>query len=119
MDTWRSYGWGRGGENRKLAQFVTPAQTVMFADGGQRDATNGNIAWIPHNYQEANTDRDCCTNISNPGSASHRHWIGDPHNGGANIAFPDGRVKWLGVKSIPPGRCGNGIKSVAEDPVDP
>ncbi|NSW55291.1 MAG: DUF1559 domain-containing protein [Armatimonadetes bacterium] len=118
-DAWRSYAWGRGGENRKLAMFTSPAQTVMFADGGGRGTRNGDIAWIPHNYQDANTDRDCCTNISNPGPGNHRHWIGDPHNEGANIAFWDGHVKWMGKNSIPTGRRGNGLKFVAEDPGNP
>jgi prepilin-type N-terminal cleavage/methylation domain-containing protein/prepilin-type processing-associated H-X9-DG protein len=115
----RDYGWGRGGENRKLAQFMHPAQTVMFADGGNRGTAHGDIAWIPHNYQDANTDADCCANISNPGPHGHRHWISDIHNGGANIAFWDGHVKWMNLQQIPPGRRGNGIKFVAEDPVAP
>jgi prepilin-type processing-associated H-X9-DG protein len=119
VSSWRSYAWGRGGENRIAAQFQHPAQTVMFADGGQRDTTNGNIAWITHNYQDANTDRDCCTNMSNVGTGNHKHWIGDPHMNGANIAFWDGHVKWYAVASIPAGRRGNGIKFVAEDPVNP
>jgi len=88
----------------------------MFADGGGRGTANGDIAWVPHNYQNANTDRDCCTNISNTGPAMHRHWIGDPHNDGANIALWDGHVKWWGKTSIPVGRRGNGLKFVAEDP---
>ena len=116
IDQWRSYGWGRGGENRKQSQFVHISQTLMFADGGGRGTANGDIAWVPHNYQNANTDRDCCTNISNTGPAMHRHWIGDPHNDGANIALWDGHVKWWGKTSIPVGRRGNGLKFVAEDP---
>jgi prepilin-type N-terminal cleavage/methylation domain-containing protein/prepilin-type processing-associated H-X9-DG protein len=116
---YRSYAWGRGGENRALAVFVSPAQTVMFADGGGRGTGNGDIAWIAHNYQNVGgviSDRDCCTNMSNVGPGNHRHWIGDPHNGGANIAFWDGHVKWISVMQIPVGRNGNGIKFVAEDP---
>ncbi|MBC7287955.1 MAG: DUF1559 domain-containing protein [Armatimonadetes bacterium] len=115
----RSYGWGRGGENRKLSQFVHPALTVMFADAGGRGTNHGDIAWITTNWQDANTDRDCCTNMSNPGPHGHRHWISCIHNGGANIAFWDGHVKWLSINSIPVGRRGNGIKFVAEDPVEP
>ena len=118
-DAWRSYGWGRGGENRKEARFVHPAQTVMYADGGGRGTRCGDIAWITHNYQDANTDRDCCTNISDPGPVPHRHWIGDAHNDGANIAFWDGHVKYMNKMAIPVGRRGSGIKFVAEDPVAP
>jgi prepilin-type N-terminal cleavage/methylation domain-containing protein/prepilin-type processing-associated H-X9-DG protein len=118
-DAWRSYGWGRGGENRKLAAFVHPAMTVMFADGGNRGTRCGDIAWIPHNYANENADSDCCSNISNPGPNNHKHWIGKAHNEGSNIAFWDGHVKWLSVSNIPAGRRGNGIKFVAEDPVSP
>lgn len=118
-EQYRSYGWNRGGESRKMAVFVHPSQTVQFADGGGRGTANGDIAWIPHNYTDQNTDQDCCTNMSNPGPANHRHWIGDPHNSGANISFWDGHVKWMAVASIPAGRRGSGIKFVAEDPVAP
>ncbi len=119
VDSWRSYGWGRGGENRKASRFVHPSQTVMFADGGQASSTNGDIAWIVHNYQDANTDANCCNNITTPGPAPHRHWIGDPHNNGANVAFWDGHVAWVGKLNVPIGRRGNGMKFVAEDPVSP
>jgi prepilin-type N-terminal cleavage/methylation domain-containing protein/prepilin-type processing-associated H-X9-DG protein len=117
-EEWRSYGWGRGGENRKMSVFVHPSQTLMFADGGMRTA-NGDISWIVHNYADPNNDSDCCSNISNVGAAQHRHWIGDPHNAGANVAFWDGHVGWVGKKNVPTGRRGNGLKFVAEDPVSP
>ena len=118
-NAWRSYGWGRGGEQRKLAAFVHPPQTVMFADGGNRGTAHGDIAWIPHNYQDANTDRDCCSTISDPGPHRHWHWMSCVHNEGCNIAFWDGHVKWMRLSAIPPGRRGNGIKFVGEDPVAP
>lgn len=119
VDEWRSYGWSRGGENRKQSRFVHPTQTVMFADGGGRTSYNGDTAWIPHNYYDEFNDADCCTNISNVGPGLHRHWIGDPHNAGANIAYWDGHVAWTGKNNIPRGRRGNGIKFVAEDPWSP
>ena len=113
--TYRSYGWNRGGENRAIAVFNQPSQTVMFADGGGRGTANGDIAWISPNYQDVNTDRDCCTNMSNVGPGGHRHWIGDAHNSGANISFWDGHCKWMALASIPAGRRGSGIKFYAED----
>jgi len=114
---YRSYAWNRGGESRAIAVFTQPAMTIMFADGGGRGTGNGDIAWLTHNYQDQNTDRDCCTNMSNVGAGNHKHWIGNPHNEGANVAFWDGHVKWLSTSSIPAGRRGNGVKFIAEDPV--
>ncbi|HJN14136.1 MAG TPA: prepilin-type N-terminal cleavage/methylation domain-containing protein [Armatimonadota bacterium] len=116
-DTWRSYAWGRGGENRKQSRFVHPSQTVMFADGGRNLTTVGDIAWIPHNYSNSGADRDCCASMSNLNQAPH--FMGRAHNDGTNIAFWDGHVKWMSVAAIPRGRRGNGIKFVAEDPVAP
>lgn len=119
VNQYRSYGWGRGGENRSEAQFKVPAKTLMFADSGARGTANGDISWITHNYSNSTTDQDCCTNVSNVGPGQHRHWIGDPHNAGANIAFWDGHVAWYSIGSIPAGRRGGGITFVAEDPVGP
>jgi prepilin-type N-terminal cleavage/methylation domain-containing protein/prepilin-type processing-associated H-X9-DG protein len=116
-EQWRSYGWDRGSDRRKISQFFHPAQTVMFADGGRYRTTFGDIAWIPHNYQDANTDRDCCSSMTDLNT--NAHFIGRTHNDGANIAFWDGHVKWMSADSIPRGRRGNGIKFVAEDPVAP
>ena len=119
VSQYRSYGWGRGGENRMESRFVRPSQTLMFADGGGRGTANGDISWITHNYANATTDSDCCTNMSNVGPGQHRHWIGTAHNEGANIAFWDGHVAWMGIKNIPQGRRGGGITFVAEDPTAP
>ena len=118
-DSWRSYGWGRGGESRRIVDFKGPVYTVMFADGGGRGTRNGDIAWITHNYtgSGSGSDRDCCTNMSNPGPLMHRHWIGDPHSKGANIAYWDGHLKFRNKSEIPRGRHGYGMKFVAQDPV--
>jgi prepilin-type N-terminal cleavage/methylation domain-containing protein/prepilin-type processing-associated H-X9-DG protein len=118
----RSYGWNRGSDGRALAVITGPSQTVMFADAAQSTTTgHGNIAWISHNWTDVNTDQNCCS--SGPGSEGaanfHAHHISDIHNGGANIAFWDGHVKWMSSPSIPAGRRGNGIKFVADDPVTP
>ncbi len=114
---WRSYGWNRGNDQRKLADLMHPSQTVMFADGGRYYNTKGNIAWITHNWQDQNTDRDCCASMSDP--TTNPHFIGQAHNEGANIAFWDGHVKWMKVSAIPRGRRGNGIKFWWDDPVSP
>ncbi len=119
VNQWRSYGWGRGGENRADSRFVHPSATIMFADSGARGTGNGDISWITHNYTDSSNDKDCCTNMSNTGTGDHRHWVGDAHNAGSNIAFWDGHVAWFKVANIPAGRRGNGIKFVAEDPVAP
>jgi prepilin-type processing-associated H-X9-DG protein/prepilin-type N-terminal cleavage/methylation domain-containing protein len=116
VNEYRSYAWGRGGELRTESKFVRPSQTLMFADGGYRGTTNGDIAWITHNYTNPTTDQDCCTNISNVGAGLHRHWVGTGHNEGANIAFWDGHVAWMNVRNVPQGRRGGGLTFVAEDP---
>jgi prepilin-type N-terminal cleavage/methylation domain-containing protein/prepilin-type processing-associated H-X9-DG protein len=115
----RSYGWNRAGESRKMSTFVHPSQTLMFADSSQSGQPgSGNIAWITHNWADVNTDQNCCSS----GAASegivnfHPHHIAKIHNDGANIAFWDGHVKWMSSASIPRGRRGNGLKFVAEDP---
>jgi prepilin-type N-terminal cleavage/methylation domain-containing protein/prepilin-type processing-associated H-X9-DG protein len=86
---WRSYGWNRGGENRKDSARNSPSNLVMFAD------TSREIAWIPIN----NT---CCgSNAALQGPEPH--FVGKIHNEGANIAFWDGHVKWARQQSILPG----------------
>jgi len=116
---YRSYGWNRGSELRTESMFVRPSQTLMFADGGYRTTLNGDMAWITSNYRDPSNDYDCCTNISNVGAGLHRHWIGTAHSAGANIAFWDGHVAWMGVLNIPQGRRGGGLTFVAEDPYTP
>jgi prepilin-type N-terminal cleavage/methylation domain-containing protein/prepilin-type processing-associated H-X9-DG protein len=118
----RDYGWNRGGETRKLAAFVHPSMTVMYAESEQSlTVGHGNIAWIAHNWQDQNTDANCCN--SGPAAAGqpnfHPHHISDIHNEGCNIAFWDGHVKWYKNSGIPNGRRGNGLKFIAEDLVSP
>ena len=119
VNQYRSYGWSRGGELKTESTFLRPSQTVMFADGGSRTTANGDVSWIVHNYQDSATDRDCCTNMSNVGAGLHRHWIGTAHNNGANIAFWDGHVGYMGIMNIPIGRRGGGLTFMANDPVAP
>ncbi len=114
----RSYGWNRGGDQTAIATFVYPAQTVMFADAEQTNTANyGDVAWLPHNWQDVNTDKDCCGGLSSAGSVNfHPHNMSNIHNGGCNIAFWDGHVKWMSAQSIPTGRRGNGLNFYAADP---
>ena len=124
VDRYRSYGWGRGGEYRKMSRFTQPSQTLMYADSQQyyKSATyldpHGQVAWIPHNFLDADTDRDCCSSMSDDLNRPP-HFISNAHNEGANIAFWDNHVKWLKQQAIPRGRRGGGIKFVAEDPLAP
>ncbi|NOY79808.1 MAG: prepilin-type N-terminal cleavage/methylation domain-containing protein [Kiritimatiellaeota bacterium] len=93
----RSYGWARGGENRKLVANKQPTICVMFAD-----ARKGNIAWLPrHN--------NCCRSNSQL-QGPYPHFVGDRHNQGANIAFWDGHVKWFAKNSLPIGRSNPQIR---------
>jgi len=95
VNSWRSYGWCRAGENRSIATIQYPSQSVMFAD-----SRNGNIAWLPRR-------NDCCS--SHPDlQGPYPHFVGTPHNDGANIAFWDGHVKWARTSSLPIGGSGNG-----------
>ena len=88
---WRSYGWNRGGENRKDSARKKPANLVMFADTSRR------ISWLViHN--------GCCgSNPALQAGGGEPHFIGTVHNEGANIAFWDGHVKWASQASIQPG----------------
>jgi prepilin-type N-terminal cleavage/methylation domain-containing protein/prepilin-type processing-associated H-X9-DG protein len=83
VDQWRSYGWNRGGENRKDSERVMPAQLVMFAD------TSRSIAWI------VPRSPGCCDGEAAALQSTEPHMIGKIHNEGANIAYWDGHVKWL------------------------
>jgi len=88
-DDFRSYGWARGGENRKTVSIKQATICVMFAD-----ARKGNIAWLPRNP-------GCCGVFSADMNGPYPHLVGDRHNGGANFAFWDGHVKWFARTSVP------------------
>jgi prepilin-type N-terminal cleavage/methylation domain-containing protein/prepilin-type processing-associated H-X9-DG protein len=120
----RSYNYNPGGGSPNaavaMATFVFPAQTVMFGESEQSGSTTyGNIAWMPANWGDVNTDANCCA--SGPASAGsanfHPHHLSEIHNGGCNLSFWDGHVKWMSAQSIPPGRRGNGLNFYAADPV--
>lgn len=94
---WRSYGWNRGAESRKMAVFAAPANVLMYAE------TAFSIAWLP-------ITNTCCG--SNPGlqpGGGSPHFIGKVHNEGTNIAFWDGHVKWMKQSNISPGDTTPGV----------
>jgi len=94
---WRSYGWNRGTEWDKLGSFRYPAQTCMFADSAW------SIAWLP-------IHRGCCGSHPNLQRGDlNPHFIGRWHNGGANMAFWDGHVKWIKPDNLPLDSEGNGF----------
>lgn len=95
----RSYGWARGGESRKVGTLRKPEISVMFADG------RGNIAWMPRH-------QGCCgSNAQLQGNAKGQfpHFIGDYHMDGANVAFWDGHVAYRKRSSIPRDRKSDDI----------
>ena len=88
-----AYGYNKFLSRVKLGRLQYPAQIVLFAD-------SYGIRWFPYSVSGG-----CCF-----GGQAWHHRIGHcveaegtdgPHNGGANIAFADGHVKWMSIRSIP------------------
>jgi prepilin-type processing-associated H-X9-DG protein len=94
-------------------QILYPAQTVAIMDSAgvkQAEVEAEGVAWVPY-YHSFVVDPPM-TNWSSPplpspvdednGWAWHgkRSWPGDWHNGGANVAFCDGHVKWLRIETL-------------------
>lgn len=106
VGSFRSYGWCRGLDWRNAQRVRYPARTVMFADSWA--TAPGDIAWIPHAFEDAKTDRDCCGGYSSRRELwdAHPHWVSTIHQGGANVCFLEGHVEWIDIKNIPRGRQG-------------
>ena len=96
FNDFRSYGWARGGENRKVNTLRKPEISVAFAD------SRGNIAWLPRRSP------GCCNGsvsvLNGNAKGQFPHFVGDYHMDGANVAFWDGHVSYRKRSSIPPGR---------------
>ena len=95
----RSYGWNRGGDSKKMAAIKYPAQSVCFGDG-----YDGTLAWI--------TTSNLCCNPTTPNPAqngTNPHMVGTLHNDGANLGFWDGHVKWYRTVGLPHGGSGNDL----------
>jgi len=86
-----SYGYDlRGCDNRKLGDFGTPSQKMMFSE---HDDDGGSYL----RYQT------CCANAGATDShiRGHSATAGKaPHNEGCNVGFVDGHGKWLKVSEI-------------------
>jgi len=86
---WRSYNWSRASDNQRLMSIKVPYQSVVFADG------RGNVAWMPR----LNT---CCSNNAQLQSPLlYPHFIGVHHNGGSNLGYWDGHVRWRKTSTLP------------------
>ncbi len=98
----RSYGWNQVYLNyRPLAALAVPAETVMFCDvkrcinstGGYswdlsvyRPSTFGNPPQVPANDED---------DLPVVGDAAYNPRARGVHNGGPEVAFVDGHVKWM------------------------
>jgi len=97
-----SYGYNQDYLNyRPLAQVLSPAETVMVCDVKQTFTSSGGYSW------DRNIRRPSLFGnppIKPPNDEDQYPVPGDPayygrprgvHQGGANVAFVDGHVKWL------------------------
>ncbi|MCX6811381.1 MAG: DUF1559 domain-containing protein [Candidatus Berkelbacteria bacterium] len=91
-----SYGWNKwcgpdfwGRPGIKDATIRNPVRVLIFGEGG-------GLVWFPK-------DPGCCGGLPNRMTMNppRPHGAGDPHNGGLNIAFADGHVKWLSCQGFP------------------
>ena len=99
--SWQSYGWGRGGENRSMADILLPSQQVMYGDSrrvGNGGASVGTSPWLTR----GSIASGCCASRGAANEAANPHRVGDIHNDGANLAFWDGHVKWTKAVALRP-----------------
>ena len=72
--------------NRRLASIVAPSRLLVFADANRVVDQDGAVAYANPTFcnpqPNAGTDKDT------------------RHNGGSNIAYADGHVKWANASSI-------------------
>ena len=61
----------------------------MYGDS-YRTSNNGTCAW----FTTGSIAGGCCTGRAASEEGTNPHRVGDCHNGGANLAFWDGHVKW-------------------------
>ena len=98
----RSYGYSQDYlNNRMLAQIQSPAETVMICDVKRSYNDSGGISWDlsvrrPSIFggppQVPASDEDDLPLAGDPIYTPRARGV---HNGGANVAFCDGHVKWL------------------------
>ena len=94
-----SYGMGRWAEcsnsdpyekpGYQLAKYAFPSHTIMLCDAAHRD--DGASRWEKVAYANV------CGAGCNP---DRRTYANTRHNGGSNIAFVDGHVKWYSAETI-------------------
>jgi prepilin-type N-terminal cleavage/methylation domain-containing protein/prepilin-type processing-associated H-X9-DG protein len=98
-DAWNytSYGWNKwispdfwGNPGMTCSQILEPAKTLMFAEGD-------NLVWFPKDPAPG-----CCGGKADRLLQDPKipHGLYPRHNGGANVAFCDGHVKWVNTDGL-------------------
>ena len=81
------YGMNTLIQNVALAQVNAAADTVMVGESN----------WYTYTGATGETDyRNGCSHISMPNYGTYAGNYTNPHNGGKNMTFVDGHVKWIG-----------------------
>jgi len=96
-----SIGWAQGYLDwAAMATFQSPAETVMIADAGKTNNSSGTPGYDWH----LNRPSDFGAGLTQPADETSLPVTGDPnylgrplaiHNGGCNVAWLDGHVKWM------------------------
>jgi len=100
----RSYGWNyRYLDHRPMAALAVPAETVMFCDVKRCINSSGGYSWnislsAPSYFAPSTmppapfSDED---ELPLTGDSHHSPRARGTHNGGPEVAFVDGHVKWM------------------------
>lgn len=109
-DSWLSYGYNRGIEGSRCpareAQIRQPSKTPMFGDkaGPGLPRPDGSVpqgpwagGWLPGSLS---SPRACCGGNAEMNYMPHA--LTATHNGGTNLSFVDGHVKWFPLNKISP-----------------
>jgi prepilin-type N-terminal cleavage/methylation domain-containing protein/prepilin-type processing-associated H-X9-DG protein len=90
---------GTQADTRSLAAIAEPARTIFLADSAFSPAANQNQGWqdikcpMPHKQPLA-SQVDVYVNGASTGGPNNAN-ITRRHQGGSNVSFMDGHVKWL------------------------
>jgi prepilin-type N-terminal cleavage/methylation domain-containing protein/prepilin-type processing-associated H-X9-DG protein len=100
VTSWQAYAYDNTDTTQAspaMAGLIAPAQEVMYGDSYET-TTNSTCAW----FTTGSIAGGCCTGRTAVQQANNPHAVGDCHNGGANLAFWDGHVKWYRATAFQP-----------------